>query len=370
MALRFLILAVLVSACSRTVPQVPTAEPLAAAARNHLVVVESDYKTGLLEVLDLVAPDKSTHYPIHSDAVARAPQGSQSVFVLNRYLQDSILVLGSDGLTKKSNYSVGVESNPQDIVWINESKALVSRYQSPDLLVVNPQTGQALSTISLAGLADDDGVPEMAWMAKDGNNIAVALQRLSKILPTEKSKLAIIDATTLAVSEKTLTKTNPTTELKQGPSGDWYVGEAEWTGLIAKIDGGIERLEKGTFEPRGIIVEEKELGGEVVDFEILTEQSGVAIVAIAAKKMGEMPVTQLLSFNPTTGKLLARLDSDDAPLKYLHQLLVDRPRGIFYVADREPQAYSIRVFSMSTLKEIPEAKRALKMPPYHVSWMD
>ncbi len=362
MAIRTLVFALIVAGCSRTTPTASHPEPLVSAPRNHLVIAESDYQTGLLELIDLTKSEEGTSFPIHSDAVARAPQGSGSIFVLNRYLQDSILVLGEDLLAKKSNYSVGAESNPQDILWVNEKLALVSRLQAPEILFLNPTTGQEVGEkISLANFADSDGNPEMAWMAKDGSNIAIELQRLTKFVPSDFSSLAVLDIETKALRIKTLACTNPVTEFKQGPNGEWYVGEAGYMGLISKLDCGIERLEKGTFSPQGLIIGEQALGGDIVDFEVLSDSVGIAIVA--------SPESQVVSFDPRSGQKIGDV-LPRAPRFQYQQLLLDRPRKLFYMSDRDPLNYGVRVFSMETLEEIPEARRYTKLPPYQMSWMD
>jgi len=372
MAIRLLALVLLVTACSRNVPSTVTSQPLAQALRNHLVVVESNYESGMLEIVDLTSAEKPRQFPIHSDAVARAPRGSDSIFVINRYKADSLLTLGASDLKKGASYSVVAETNPQDLLWISPGLAILSRLNSPDLLFLNPLTGEETGKISLANLADSDGIPEMAWMARDGEKVAIALQNLNKLVPEVgpdkqiiPAKVAVYDLASKTIKAHTLAHANPITEFKQGPNGEWYLGEAGFTGWVSKIDGGIERLAATTFEPQGLIVKEENLGGDVVDFEILADNLGIAIVAIHT---ADSETNQLVSFDPSNGKKLQVLQKGAGA--QFHQLLLDRPRGLFYMADRHATEFGIRVFSTTTLLEDKAAKRSLQLPPYHLSWMD
>lgn len=373
MAIRLLVLVLIVSACSRATLSSPPGEPLAQAPQNHLVVTETNYESGMLEVFDLTSADKPRQFPIHSDAVARAPRGSGSIFVLNRFKADSLLALTPDLSTKQGSYTLEAESNPQDIQWVSPGLAIVSRLHSPDLLFIHPGTGKEQGKISLAKYGDADGVPEMAWMARDGESVAVALQTLKDFFPATveqqvvKSKVVVYDLKSQSVKDYPLAYCNPVTEFKRGPAGDWYLGEAGYTGWASKIDGGIERLAAQTFEPKGMIVTEQALGGDVIDFEIISEKLGVAIVGVPAE--GAAPAKSLLvSFDPSTGAKLALLETAEGG--QLQQLLLDRPRGLFYVVDRHTTQFGIRVFSSTTLKEDTAKKRATKLPPYHLSWMD
>src|SRR5207253_1205201 len=77
----------------------------------------------------------------HSDARARFFSGR--VYVVNRLRVDSIQILDPQlGFVTPTNgvLSVGNGTNPQDIAFVNATKAYVSRLGSPKLLIIDPST--------------------------------------------------------------------------------------------------------------------------------------------------------------------------------------------------------------------------------------
>ena len=93
-------------------------------------------------------------------------------------------------------FSVGNGSNPQDIAFISDSKAYVTRYDSNELWIVNPTTGVHTGTVDLSSLADSDGLCEMDKMIIVNNLLFVSLQRLDRNyywLPSGTSYIAVVD---------------------------------------------------------------------------------------------------------------------------------------------------------------------------------
>ena len=106
-----------------------------------------------------------------------------------------------------------------------------------------------------------------------------------------------------------MARTNPYADFRLR-RGRVYVAES---GFWGKPDGAIEEFDADSFTSRRIVIEENALGGDVLDFEVLGDHLGVAIVAA--------PRALLVSFDPATGqrgKVLL-----EAKEFSLHQLLLD-----------------------------------------------
>ena len=291
---------------------VPLAPSPARAARAY--VVESDFSTGSFSSTDVATRSPSCDVAsVSSDARVRWYNGR--VYVVNRFGADNIEVLdgATYGLVKQ--FSVGNGSNPYDIAFASPTHAYVTRYETPDLWIVNPATGSHDGTISLAGLADADGIPEMDRMIVVGPLLFVSLQRVNRnngFQPTDSSLVAVIDTRTdqlvdcdaahPGVQGILLPRTNPVTPFAfDAPRSRLYLGCAGHYGVP---DGGIVRLDAGRLAADGVAAVEDSLGGDVLDIAVADDARAYAIVSDAAFN------TQLVRWSPVTGR---RLDSLYSP---------------------------------------------------------
>src|SRR5688572_452000 len=244
-------------------PGVPTAAPAlaglcfalllasaspAAAADTKAFAATSDFSTGGLSVVDLatraVSQDVSL---IHPDAVLRYHDGL--LHVVNRFGADNIQVIDPTSYATLRQFSVGNGTNPQDIVFL--SQALVSRYGSNSLLVVNPSLPDGgpdpKPTISLAPYADADGVPEMARMIVLYPHVFIACQRLTNFNPVNTSMVVAVDVggfNPLPPPPQTqgipLSLKNPVTTFEYDRvNGRLWIGCA---GAFGSLDGGVEAI--------------------------------------------------------------------------------------------------------------------------------
>jgi hypothetical protein len=353
-------IALCLAACARD-PQATTPNtPLVAAKRNFLAIASTDFRqTGQLTLLSLTqSGGAARHWPIFSDAVVRAPVGMGKIYVVNRLLADNVQVIDKASSQVLQQFSVGQGSNPQDIAVVNENLAYVSRFGGKTMLKVNPATGQTLKEIGGFD-ADADGYPEMAWVLLQNHRLLVLLQRLNKqtFQPTDHSSLAVVDLDQDAVSQNyQLLRRNPVAEMR-AVNGKLYIGEADAVGSLA---GGIERRDATTLQSEGIIVEAAELGGDIVDFEIISPTLGAAIVG--------SDKTTLVTFDPTTGKKTGTLL--DPGTYSLQRLRWDSDRALLLVGDGDVHSPAIRVFSGTPLVEQTAARMALPFAPYHFDLTD
>lgn len=322
--------------------------PRAQAARAY--VVESDFSTGSCSSVNgtskVPACDVAS---VHSDARVRWYGGR--VYVVNRFGADNIQVL--DGVTYAlvRQFSVGNGSNPYDIAFASATRAYVTRYESADLWVVNPATGAHTGTISLAGLADADGVPEMDRLQMVGPLLFVSLQRVNRnagFQPTDSSLVAVVDTRTDAlvdcdpsspgVQGILLPRTNPVTPFVfDAPRTRLYLG---CVGRYGINDGGIVRVDPVTLTADGVVATEDSLGGDVLDLAWHDDARAYAIVSDAAFN------TQLIRWSPSSGRREATLYSPGG--FSLADAEVTPDGGELWVCNSSFAAPGIRVFSTAT----------------------
>jgi hypothetical protein len=304
----------------------------------------SDFSTGSLSAVDLgtrvVSQDVA---PIGPDAMARWFGGR--LYVVNRFGQDNVEPIDPAGWGI-TQYSVGNGSNPQDIAFVGPGRAYVSRYGSTSLLIVNPVTGAQLGSVSLAGFADSDGLPEMARMARFGNRLFVACQRLENFAVTQPAVIVVVDTdadTVLDVNPALpgiqgipLTGRNPVTAfLTDRAHSRLLIGVA---GNYGALDGGIEAIDPNTLTSLGIVVPETALGGDISDLEIRDGGHAYALVTLSN-------ANQLVSWDPGSGVVLDTLTTASGGFSLPDMEANDR--GELYVCRNDFASPGLLVFRMS-----------------------
>ena len=273
------------------------------AARAY--VVESDFSTGSFSSADAATKATSCNVTsVHSDARVRWYDGR--VYVVNRFGADNIQVHHGTTFAFIRQFSVGNGANPYDIAFASPTRAYVTRYESADLWIVDPTTGAHTGTVSLAGLADADGVPEMDRLQMVGPLLFVSLQRVNRnagFQPTDSSLVAVVDTRTDAlvdcdaaspgVQGILLPRQNPVTPFVfDAPRTRLYLGCA---GFYGQLDGGIVRVDPATLTADGVAAREDSLEGDVLDLAWHDDARAYAIVADASFN------TQLIRWSPVTG---------------------------------------------------------------------
>jgi hypothetical protein len=307
------------------------------------IVVTSDFATGGLSVIDVatrqVTPNVAS---VHSDATLRVFGGL--VYVINRFGQDNIQVIDpEDGYSTRRQFSTGNGSNPQDIIVVAPTKAYVSRLGSADLLIVDPSTGDERGTISLAGFADADGLPEMSRMELVGPYLFVACQRLTNFAPANPSIVVVIDIRTDEVVDRepivpgiqgiTLAGRNPLTAFAYDPvAHELLIG---CVGAYGVADGGIERIDAVNPRSLGFAITEAAIGGDVVDIAWSSATHSYAIVSDASFN------NLLMSWNPATG---AAIDTVYAPGGFNLPDCEVNVLGELYVCDNRLTSPGVRIY--------------------------
>ncbi|HEV7731333.1 MAG TPA: hypothetical protein VGR62_04185 [Candidatus Binatia bacterium] len=341
----------------------------ASGGSGRAVVVTTDFETGLLASVGLTGARRVGHpdASIHSDAVVRVAGGM--VFVLNRFLGDSVQRLDAKTLRTRLECSTGIASNPHDLALVAPDKAYVTRYDRPELWIVDPSATDCArfrrGTIDLSSFADADGLPEMSQMTLAGGRLFVAIQRLDRVhgfRATGPGRLVVIDvATDTVTGEIVLHGSNPFGDssgiVHEPGTGKLVIASASDIYVVG--DGGLERIDPVTLQAEGtFFVDENQLGGNVLDFVLLSATKGYAVIQDRALK------NRLVAFDPSGATPPRDLFSRDA---YLPDLAVG-PDGLLWLADQSLPDPGIRLFDPATDTAVRRRPLAVGLPPFSIGF--
>ncbi|MBD3161599.1 MAG: T9SS type A sorting domain-containing protein [Candidatus Eisenbacteria bacterium] len=327
----------------------------APAADRVLAVTTDFFSAGSISSMETSAPwdVQADLAPIGSDAVARCHDGL--IYVVNRLGADNVQVIDpSQGFQTIRQFTVGPGTNPQDIALVSPTRAYVTRYETNDLLKVDPSTGEHLGTISLAAFADDDGLCEMHRMHVQGDSLLVQVQRMFRQdwpdpwIPVAPSYLAVVDLRTDQLVDMdpgepgmqgiALAGLNPTAPIQFDPfTGDLLVLTTARADLVDQ--GGIERVDPRTMQSVGMLITEQEIGGNGIDFALAEREKGYVVASDLDFN------TFLASFDPAAGGPATPLYE---PEGYVLTDLLVYPNGHLFLADRDFFTPGIRVYDTTT----------------------
>ena len=212
---------------------------------GNAYVYMTDYQSAALGTF--AVGDSAVHLlpltSLHTD-VALRPHGDR-MYVVERFEKDGIIVLDVETPdVPLTNYSVRNGTNPQDIVVESASRAYVLRLAAPNVLIVNPATGDSVGTIDLSSLADADGLPEMIDGLLYNGDLYVLLQLLDEnayFAPTGPGLVAVVDPADGTI-ERTIALTIKNPELMIEDDGALYVVGGGW---FDNPSGGVDRIDAG-----------------------------------------------------------------------------------------------------------------------------
>jgi hypothetical protein len=355
----------IVAACAALVATAPDAR----AAQSRAFVCTTDFETGKVSVAQFGPPRTiaTNVATVHSDAVLRWFDGL--LYVVNRGANNVQVLDPAAAFATLRQFGVGDNANPHDIVFASPTKAYVTRYDSSDLWIVNPQTGAHTGTISLAGFADGDAIPEMDHMAIQAGRLFVSIQRLDRFnfyAPVGGSLLAVIDPVTdvlLDLDPGTsgtqgipLPRQNPLTEISLDSAGRLVVG---CSGAFGALDGGVVRVHPGTFAIEAVEITEAALGGDLGDVAPYDGQRGYAVIGDAEFN------TVLRSYDRVTGSVTG------TPFSTAGFNIADievNDRAELWVCDRSPGAPGLRVFDAATGAQLTASPLLSGLPPQDIEF--
>ena len=295
---------------------------------------------------------------------------------MNRLNADNIQIIDpQQGYTTPANaqVSVGNGTNPQDIAFVNATKAYVSRLSrtAPSLLILNPTTLATLGERDLRSLIkpnDLDGTPEPSFMLVNNGLLYVALQHLDELAflfpPLAPGEVAVIDPVTdNIVTVIQLPFTNPFSQLRFSPTLRRIL--VSCVGLFGVQDGGIVAIDPttNTVDPT-MRITEAALGGDITDFEIVSSTKAFAVVLDINFD------STLVTFNPSTGQLLTTVLG---PRGVSIAQMAINSRNELYVAvnDSTTTTPGVRVFDTVTDRDlIPGPLNVGQLPPGWVLFLE
>jgi len=338
-----------------------------APAPTTVVAITTDWATGGLTAISTESPEQPELdlTPICPDAVARA--FADRIYVVNRQGCGSIQIVDpGQGFETTREFSTGGGSNPQDIALISERRAYVSRYDSNLLLEFDPEVGAVTDTVDLSSFADSDGLCEMYTMEFVPPYLYVTLQRLNHFQVANESMIAVVDTETNELVDTIpdspevdailLQGRNPFGRLEvQLANGDSRLLVATAGSFADKTDGGLETIDLTTWKTEGILVDGKQLGGDLLDFATYSETRTFGIVADA------QGVTSVIAFDPNSDsppEVIVRAGGYE-----FNDCLVTAT-GQLWVADQNPIAPGIRIFDSETGVEQTATPISTGLPPF------
>jgi hypothetical protein len=357
-----------------------TAGPMGDRAdQDYAFVLTTDFWSAAYYSTIEVEPPRDTRVsiaPVSTDAVAHYDYGEDMVFVVNRYLADNIQIVDpNQNFATVGQYSVGNGTNPHDIRLASHTKAYVSRFESTDLLIVNPFTGAVLDSIDLSVLADADGIPEMDRMEIVDGKLFVTLNSInhSTWLPAGPGKVAVIDVATDALIDVdpgtpgiqpiVLNLPNPYSELRYSPARQELV--VACLGAWGVLDGGIEAIDPFTLESKGVVISEAGLGGDVTDALIAGDGKGYAVVLDPDPWPDNFG--RLVAFDSVAGTVIDTLYAQTSGLGSSLAGIEMNTQGEVYLCDRDAAQPGVRIYDASADTLI--VKIDVGVPPYDVAFV-
>jgi outer membrane protein assembly factor BamB len=262
-----------------------------------------------------------------------------TVYLIERRGKDNVIMIKGGDIFSGTVYNqknIPNSGNIHDIVFINPYKAYITAYDGQNLICYNPSTGEPTDkTISLAHLATPGAnTPNMDRAVFFNGKVYIGLQRFNdSFTAIDSGYVAVVNSKTDSV-EKTITLS------KKQPQG-MYIYEGKLfiacTGTYETIgDGGVVAIDLLTGNYSGVVIEESTLKGNVYDVLILNASKGYVIAA------DENYSNYLISFNPTTGKVISRIDAGGVPMDFLLD------EGKLYIASRHEKEHGIIVLDTQT----------------------
>ncbi|MEI6093143.1 MAG: hypothetical protein WCQ47_05605, partial [bacterium] len=203
-------------------------------------------------------------------------------------------------------------SNPSAIIFVNETKAYLLRYNSTKAWIVNPsaatQSEFKIGELDLSAYGDNDGIPEMASGVIVDHRLFIALQRYDMINygPNNISYLVVFDTNTdTKITDLPLAVRNPSGKIKYYDGYIYIPGADNMYGGTA-INGGIQRVDTSTYAADPTIIAANK---NISNVEIISNTKGYLVQydAIWVPPYGK---TYLKSFNPANGVIDANNVAD------------------------------------------------------------
>ncbi|MBD3391237.1 MAG: hypothetical protein GF418_04200 [Chitinivibrionales bacterium] len=296
------------------------------------------------------------------------------VYVVEGHGADSLVLVDGPALGPENlayRQSLGTPADARDIAVAGRDKAYVSRRARSSLAVVECATGAVVDEISLAGapyVHGPDTVPFMGDVLISEGSLYVALQRLVTEqgrfggYPGVKDSSGMIAVVSISTDKVTRTirlrKKRPVTMDTCG--GFLYV--ACGGSPFDATDGGIEKISLSTGENTGVVITEKQLGGDVSL--IITTGAKTAYVAVEKTSSTFQRYSDLIQCDLDAGSVGASVPGFSGSLG---GLAFDGE--YLYVGDRSENAPGIVVIEPRSNTKVAGPISVGRFPPVSIAVM-
>lgn len=334
-------------------------------AENLIFISATDFSTGFLSAMSVDGQDFYRDIlPIHSDAILR--RFEKDIFVINRLGKDSVVrLISTANYLPLYELKFEAKSNPQDFVFVDSQKALVSFHNKNDLIIMDYQNGKILDKINLSHFSDSDGFAEVAGMYFHHSGfVYVAIQRLNRYgsgiwPPSGESYLVKINPQTKEiVNTFVLPFANPISLRYHAFRNSLFISAPAYFGANYALDGGVVEfhLDSETFST---FLTESQVGEEITDCILFNNDLGFLLT------QDNFFITKIKVFNTRTKVILGDLVISQSMTGFFSamELIQDK----LYVADRNYLKPKVRIFSIFTFEELMANYEGL--PPFSLLYL-
>lgn len=330
--------------------------------------VSSDFSSGAVNVIDLDSASYDTFGPYHeTQSDIAVVGGTGHYYILGRFNMDNISKVEISNPAQKTwdEFSVlrqGEQNagNPYDLIEVNDQKAYLLRYNSAEILIVNPSaTVEAdfiTGSLDLSGYApanNADDIPRISAAALAGNKLFVTVQRLdTNYQPINTSYVAVYNT----VDDEEIETGMGANGLKGIPLLGKNPDDIQFhagIGLIVRNLGtnfptygdgtSLDIIDEDNYATSSMITPTV-AKGQLLDFVIVNANLGYIVNLTGYQN------TSVQSFDPATGRTdlatigsLSGGDFRDIELS---------PKGNLWIADANVQTPGIHIINTSDNSEI------------------
>ncbi|MDV2078207.1 hypothetical protein [Marinobacter xestospongiae] len=326
--------------------------------------VASDFTSGAVELIDMSETDpvaSGAYFPTGSDIGVTAR--GQHYYRFGRFNIDTLQKVDvanpAQEIWQFSTLSAGdtASSNPYALVFVNDTKAYLLRYNTSEAWIVNPSATSedeffSGETLDLSGYLPDNtqGAPNMASGVVVDGKLFITLQRLdSEYDPTNTAYVAVFDTDTdteidTGMGENGL-KGIPL--IGRNPGGIQY---HEDLGILVKNTGsydtkeqtGVDRIDPETFAIEPLIAD-ADTDDLLSDLVIVSDTQGYVLSYAGWKD------TTLQSFNPSAATIEFTTVASYAGGDYRDIEL--SPEGNLWLADATANNPGVRILATADNSE-------------------
>jgi hypothetical protein len=277
-----------------------SAPSLSASSQTAVIAtVSPDWSSGSHSVVsvDPVGGPRTVQNKISSDKSDITVASYENYFyIFQRYGANSITKYRIDDpgkpLWQFSTEGTETNSNPYDLIFVNEKKAYLLRYGSDKAWIVNPSTtteaGFKIGELNLSAYNDTDGAPNMSSGVINGNKLFITLQQADlTVWPVayDEPYVVVFDITTdteidtqnCNCAKKGILITeikNPTSIQYVAGNDTLYIqGPGDWDITTDEVTGGIVQINPHNYQT-DLVISDDAAYGVVSGMVILCENKG------------------------------------------------------------------------------------------------